>query len=60
MVDLMKGASLLNTGGQERPKPGKAPGANFWYTRKDPVTGEVYAIDFALVSERAAQCNIKF
>ena len=57
VVQLLQEAKLINVGGQESPEAGRAGNAGFWYTRKDEVSKQTHAIDFALVSERAAGCN---
>ena len=57
---IMRAAGLVNIGGQRAPKQGQAPGADYWFTRKDPVTKGFHVIDYMLVSERAARCKQEF
>ena len=60
VVKIMRAAGLVNLGGQRPPKQGQVPGADYWFTRKDPPTGGLHVIDYILVSERAARCKQEF
>ena len=53
LTGVISKAGLVNLGGQRAPPVG--PFADFWFTRKDPVTGALHAIDYALVSERLSE-----
>ena len=55
----MKEAGLINTAGQRPPPVGRAQGCDFWYTRKDVVTGGIHTIDFIMVTGALGAQRIK-